>query len=1030
MVRVLSPEEVERHRADQDGESSGILADFGGGLVEGFQEDPFVALAIKSIGAIKGIDPNGFEELKRRTKGSTAAQTGRFIGEHGPGLLFGLATYGAGFFAGRAAIQGIAKKVALQDATRTALGTAARTAERKGVRSQLDRVARKSLDRPGVAAQVQGTPVLQAAAERGGAALGIGTGEGTRELARGKSPTEALKTAAIVTALSAGLDTALVGGARLLFPRARTVDIAQHRANFLKKNTEGVSPRDKVVDIVSAQTKKIDEINTELRTVLKTDLQQIELEIEGGLSNAGRLRKILGGKDAEAERVQDLLRTKRAAKTTRKEFERILETEGTVPYVGSGPGTYVGPFGRQLDKMDPTGRMRSNWFTAPEALFGTLGSAANRFLTPIKQALIRSEAQERAVQATFSLTSNAMRRLVGASEREWKKGFGKNLDMAHAWESKGEAGVREYMESIGRGSKTEEAIALWKTRSDSDWQLFQVQGRKIGGKPPADLRELGVAKWITHGSRDVDADTLIAQMVKDKRFTGTELEAREIVRSRGAHLDPDLTSLEGIRTNDPVRNGPLDFNRAGRGTTRDKLDAGLPLNPNVWDSGFQAQRSAVRRINLDPILGGAVNTEKGRLLGGTIDDMVAAVQAEGHNGAKFRTIIDSMVGRTYYNESMRKWATAATSLQVASKLPMAFLANASQPILTATWLGMKPAIKGALALTSKARRQEFSQAMAVHEHIIRGIGRSMDDEGLALSSFEKVADWTLRWTQFNRIERFNRIHGAAATQVMVRDRLARGFHDRLRGTRLDSTRKMFGEIGLDFDVLVRDMREMTPGVFFKSEKFLAMEGNALIQGAQKTQFFPGATRTPAMWRHPLARTLLQFKTFAVGQSRFMRDAVLTEYSNGNVAPLATYLSAAPIAGELVGDARALISGKTRTTNGIARGLENMSYIGGLGLFTDILGQARWGNLEGVLLGPTFGDLLQISEALLSQDMNAIRRIGQNQPAYKMTGFLMGATAGTAETILEYLDSIDSDDDSAVTRVDVGERLTERIRGKR
>ncbi len=64
--------------------------------------------------------------------------------------------------------------------------------------------------------------------------------------------------------------------------------------------------------------------------------------------------------------------------------------------------------------------------------------------------------------------------------------------------------------------------------------------------------------------------------------------------------------------------------------------------------------------------------------------------------------------------------------------------------------------------------------MGIHNHILKSIGHSMDDQGLALTSLEKVADSTLKYTGFNSVEKFNRIHGAAATQSMIRDRLARG----------------------------------------------------------------------------------------------------------------------------------------------------------------------------------------------------------------------------------------------------------------
>ena len=263
---------------------------------------------------------------------------------------------------------------------------------------------------------------------------------------------------------------------------------------------------------------------------------------------------------------------------------------------------------------------------------------------------------------------------------------------------------------------------------------------------------------------------------------------------------------------------------------------------------------------------------------------------------------------------------------------------------------------------------------------------------------------------------------------MIRDRLARGAADRLRGARLESSRRMFGDIGLDFDAMVREIKEEGWEKVVASPKFLGRELNAMIQGAQKTQFFPGQTRTPTLWRHPAARVLLQFKTFAVGQSRFMRDAVLSEYANGNVAPLATYLSAAPIAGELVGDAKALIRDKDRTDSGLLRGLHNMSYVGGLGVTTDLISLARWGKMESFVLGPTFSDLFDISEAMASGEWDQIRKHFQRQPFVQAAEFLVGRGIQTAEGVAEYLGSLDSEGET--TRVDIGKRLTERVRNKR
>ncbi len=1023
MARLMTPEET-------SGSLLKSVSEFGSGVAAGFKEDPFVAFAMKGLSGIEGVDPDGLEEIRNKTKGSTAAQFGRFVGEFGPSLLFGVGAYGAGFKAGRVAIQSFAKQVAMKDAVRTSLkgaGHALTRSELSGgairkptglVRKSLDRTKRKALDRPGASAKIQGTPGVQAAAERSGAALGIGSFVTAQELARGKSPTEALKSGAIATVLSGAFDATLVGGARLLFRGARSVDAAALETQAIRK---GIPKKFK--DLIRSDATRVQKLRKELTDVLDTESQQLEL-IPEFTSRAAKSKSILA-----TEGAQDIVRQLRAAKTIAKRRKQIATEPGTHAYNGDGPPIYLTPMGRLLDSP-----FMQKLFVAPEAKFGSLGVAANQFFTPLKAALVKSRGEEQTAERVWGALADSVRKAAGIGGQEWKRGFGKNLDLAHEWEKIGGGpnAVRKLMEGWGRNNKQiETVIAAFKARKANEFQLYQVRGKGIGGKRAVEDLEgqYGVGEWIPQSSRDDITKDLAKAMTKDGAYT--EAEAYQIIRARSSHLDPDPIGIDGVRTNQPIRNGPLEFNRLEKGTTRDKIERGFPINPNVWDSGFQTERAALRRINTDPILGGAVNTQKGRVSGGTIDDYAAMVKAEGYNEAQFRSVVDSLVGRTYYDESMRKWATAFTSIETALKLPLAFLANASQPVLTTTWLGYRNSAKGMLSLAKKENRQLLSQTMSVHEHIGRSIGRAADDEGLTLTGLEKVADWVLRFTGFSNIEKFNRIHGAAATQAMIRDRLARGAADRLRGTRLDSARKMFGEIGLDYDDLVRGLKAVKgqEEAFFNNPAFLEREVNAMIQGAQKTQFFPGPTRTPPLWRHPLARTILQFKTFAVGQSRFMRDAVLTEYSHGNVAPLATYLSAAPLAGELVGDARSLIRGKDRTDSGFMRGLHNASYIGGLGIVTDLVGQAQHRGLSSFLLGPAISDLVQGGEILLSGEFAQLRQMYQSTPAYQLTGFLMGSSANTGEVLLEYLDSVDSEGESKTT-IDIGQRLTERIQDKR
>jgi len=151
--------------------------------------------------------------------------------------------------------------------------------------------------------------------------------------------------------------------------------------------------------------------------------------------------------------------------------------------------------------------------------------------------------------------------------------------------------------------------------------------------------------------------------------------------------------------------------------------------------------------------------------------------------------------------------------------------------------------------------------------------------------------------------------------------------------------------------------------------------------------------------------MFQFKSFALGQTRFLKDAVLAEAANGNLIPLATFLSISPITGELVADAKALIKGKDRGSDGIVRLLENLSSVGGFGLFTDGLSAARWGDLEGFMLGPTFGDFFGYSEFMLQGNTQGILNKGMKTPAFTVTRALLGGAWMTGDAITDYVDGL-------------------------
>jgi hypothetical protein len=172
-----------------------------------------------------------------------------------------------------------------------------------------------------------------------------------------------------------------------------------------------------------------------------------------------------------------------------------------------------------------------------------------------------------------------------------------------------------------------------------------------------------------------------------------------------------------------------------------------------------------------------------------------------------------------------------------------------------------------------------------------------------------------------------------------------------------------------------------------------------------------------MWNHPIGRIATQFKTFAFGQARLIRDLVLTEAAHGNFRPLAYFISLTPIAGEMVADIKAIIGARDRDKSGVWRGVENTLYAGGFGIAHDLITAARQGRLMGSLFGPAVNDAVGLAERMAQGDVEGIIREFTRQPATRAAITLYGAGVVTEEIIDDYLEHYS--EESTPTYIDLG-----------
>jgi len=517
------------------------------------------------------------------------------------------------------------------------------------------------------------------------------------------------------------------------------------------------------------------------------------------------------------------------------------------------------------------------------------------------------------------------------------------------------------------------------------------------------MRELGVREYLPHLFRDVPEGKILEVIKKAEGVD--EIEAARLLKQM---TQPGLGKFAS-----------QDFNRKVKGSLQQKAERfnkllkddpkfkGIVEN-DPWLGMWQYFNAAHRRIAYGSRFG-----FKGEMK----DAYVRMAAAEGDNPALLNTILDGVLGNKHYDAGMRKLADTMVGFQIGTKMTMGMFPNMTQLMNTALFGGFKKLIHGArLALTGETER-EIIKSVGLGESVMAGgLMRAFGREAFKqtktgipsldrMSNASEMFAWiTLRGTMFNSVERFNRIVSGGTGMAIYRDVVAKGVGGRLRGETLLRYRRMFKQWGLNLDDIVQQTRA---GTWTKAMNQTA-ENRAVFRMAQLTQFTPSATRRPLAWNHPLGRVMFQFKNFALGQTRFLRDAVIKEASHGNIKPLAYFLAMYPIAGEGVRDVKAIIKQDPRDTNGIQRLWEDTLAVGGFGLATDIITSARFGNLGGAIMGPTMTDMLDLGANLVQRDFAGEMNRWSRMPVFQAGKALGGAALWGNEEIQQYLDLLDAD----------------------
>jgi hypothetical protein len=989
----------------------GVLESLSRGVVRGLRTDPLVEPILSRTTEFFGFGPEELDEYTRRLSQTRLDDIGAFVGSVAPSIIGGVGA----FTGGRVAARALANRT--NAASRAFLNAGPQSVAQAGAAG---------------ATQVPNAPGALRAFEIAGGALGEGGFFAAQTAAAGEEPIEVAKAFALGAVLSGGIEgtlTALPRVSRALgvpvLKRGRPVgdqdptavargagviqDERETLAVSLKNHTDRI---DEILGVRHQEQELLNQYSDIRRSIrprqpgAADDVaragRQVQhrpdskagiaaAEAKAKAEKARRFRELRAARESLGEgELEDLADVRKVQLQTRAQLRALDQLESQRPWFAYTSETPLNP--SKVGHLFATANMYL--FRTSESLAGELGVTGNKIMSSgtdfftefkIAQDGIQkklTEAMQETADAVFG-SGKSLRKLRKIKDEQW-------LDVFDAWEQ-GDNALRAYMTSIGRGDQAERALRALNPL-DAIRQKSMAGIEQLGGSRMLRKREIeatGRARLLPRIFRDEPVDKL----EKDLIAAGVS-RPQDLIKS---------IKQDGIRA---LYNRDLD--RTLSGTYKELIAGGLPLEKNPWIAMFRAMNNDTYTLMHGQRYGLGEEAKK------FYDTTVKAIVAEGGSEDIARLALDPLFNHKYYDQAMRAVADIMVSTQIGVKLPLAVVPNAFQTINTTTFFGYKGVAKAAIqAIRREGDSERIAQSVALSHSMVRGVGRLALEDRLRfidtgsrfLDKFASRADRfssnVLDYSLFSASERFNRVMAGRTSDIVVFDTIAKARAGRLKGHNWARANRMMSEIGIDLPHLLRTI-EREGDEFLASPAFETILQNSMFRGAQITQFTPSALRRPLFWSHPIGRVAFQFKNFALGQYRFLRDHVVAEAALGNARPMANVLALYPIAGEAVKDIRGLLDDKDRPTDGVDRFAQNMLAVGGFGLATDIITQAQFGNLEQVVLGPTVGDMTTMVENLVRGDGAGIFKQVERQPIVKAISAVANGGAYSIEALDTYL----------------------------
>jgi hypothetical protein len=333
-------------------------------------------------------------------------------------------------------------------------------------------------------------------------------------------------------------------------------------------------------------------------------------------------------------------------------------------------------------------------------------------------------------------------------------------------------------------------------------------------------------------------------------------------------------------------------------------------------------------------------------------DLIHQIALEGGDATYVREAFDRIMKPPIQQHAFGvippKLTANLRALQVVTKMGLSAALNAPQGLLNSyIKTGVRPTALALRDSLTQGGRDFALRSGAILEGTVHEL---LQETGPST----RMADAFLKRTGFSATERFNRILSANAAKHYIPRLLGRVKANAKDGIALRELERL----GISADAA-------------RSGKLTAEQTAAAANRfVNLTQFRSAAQDLPLFASTPEGRLMFQFKSFVFGFTRFASDSILSEARAGNFRPLTRYLIAGGLTGEAVRDVVDSVRANPRPENPMIRYLENLSTVGGVGIFTDILKASMRGG-GGALLELAAGPTLTETTDLVGNMVRAL-----------------------------------------------------------